>query len=448
MAERSTRAEGSSSSIRWSAAPILSRSAFVCGSIVARLGGRELGDRADLAGLELADRLLVLAMEEEELAHPLVLVAVRVPGVDLAVERAAQDAQVGQPPDERVRCRLEDPGDELAGRIRRDGGGLVGLGVARLDGRLLGRGREVADECVEEGVHPDPLCRAPDQDRREDRVADSAVETDVELGITDLDAVEVLGHHVVVGLGGRLEQLVAAGRDLGGELVRDRDLDLLAALELPGLAVDEVDVAAERVGLADRQMQRRDLVAEPLAEPIEGRRGVAVLAVALVQEEARGAAGRATKRDGRLQAGADVGRGVDDEQRAVGGGEAGHDLRHEVRVARGVDQRDPRPVVLECRDREAQRLLAFLLLGLEVEVGRPVVDPTEALDRAGSKEELLGERRLAAAGVAGEDDAAEVGGVDALHRHRRGGPHDFRWNRRAGARDRAGRAPPGAVWPS
>ena len=33
MSLRVTRAEGSSSSIRWSAAPILSRSAFVCGSI-------------------------------------------------------------------------------------------------------------------------------------------------------------------------------------------------------------------------------------------------------------------------------------------------------------------------------------------------------------------------------------------------------------------------------
>ena len=71
---RSTRAVGSSSSIRWSAGPSLSRSALVWGSIangsvgsgnadrvegsgfsrpkrVARLGDDELGDRTDLAGL-------------------------------------------------------------------------------------------------------------------------------------------------------------------------------------------------------------------------------------------------------------------------------------------------------------------------------------------------------------------------------------------------------------
>ena len=70
------------------------------------------------------------------------------------------------------------------------------------------------------------------------------MEAGVELGVADLLAVEVLGHHVVVGLGGGLEELVAAARDLVGELVGDRDLDLLAALERVGLAVDEVDVAA------------------------------------------------------------------------------------------------------------------------------------------------------------------------------------------------------------
>ena len=85
---------------------------------VAGLGRGELGDGADLARLELADRLLVLAVEQEELAHPLVLVAVGVPGVGLAVERAAQDPEVGQPADERVGGGLEHPGDERAGRVR------------------------------------------------------------------------------------------------------------------------------------------------------------------------------------------------------------------------------------------------------------------------------------------------------------------------------------------
>ena len=41
---------------------------------VAGLGHRELRDGADLARLELADRLLLLAVQQQELADPLVLV--------------------------------------------------------------------------------------------------------------------------------------------------------------------------------------------------------------------------------------------------------------------------------------------------------------------------------------------------------------------------------------
>ena len=68
---------------------------------VACLGCRELGNRTDLAGLQLSDRLLVLAVEQEQLADPLVLVAVGVPGVRLAVERPAQDPEIRKPADER-----------------------------------------------------------------------------------------------------------------------------------------------------------------------------------------------------------------------------------------------------------------------------------------------------------------------------------------------------------
>ena len=48
---------------------------------VAGRGDGELGDGADLAGLELADGLLLLAVEQQQLADALVVVARRVPGV-------------------------------------------------------------------------------------------------------------------------------------------------------------------------------------------------------------------------------------------------------------------------------------------------------------------------------------------------------------------------------
>ena len=47
------------------------------------------------------------------------------------------------------------------------------------------------------------------------------MEAGVELRVADLLALEVLGHDVVVGLGRRLEELVAAARDLVRELGRD-----------------------------------------------------------------------------------------------------------------------------------------------------------------------------------------------------------------------------------
>ena len=75
--------------------------------------------------------------------------------------------------------------------------------------------------------------------------------------------------------------------------------------------------------------------------------------------------------------------------------------------------------MLERRDGEAQRLASFLLLWLVVEVGGPVVDSTEALNGTGLGEEVLGKGRLAATGVARQDDASKMGWVDALHRHRR-----------------------------
>ena len=135
---------------------------------VAGLGHGQLRDRADLAGLELADRLLLLAVEQQQLADPLVLAAGRVPDVGLRVERAGEHAQVGQPADERVRGGLEDAHQQRAGFVRGDldrGARLVG-GLRR---GLVGRGGEVADDRVEQAAQPDALDRAAHEHRARGR---------------------------------------------------------------------------------------------------------------------------------------------------------------------------------------------------------------------------------------------------------------------------------------
>ena len=126
---------------------------------VAGLGHGQLGDGADLAGLELADRLLLLAVEQQELADPLVLAARGVPDVGLRVERPGQDAQVGQPADERVGGRLEDADQERAVLVGGDLDRRARL-VGRLGRRLVGRGGQVADDRVEQRRGADALGRA------------------------------------------------------------------------------------------------------------------------------------------------------------------------------------------------------------------------------------------------------------------------------------------------
>ncbi len=407
------------------------------GQGVAGRGRSELRDRADLAGLQVPDELLLLAVEAEELADALVLAALGVPDVGLAAERAGEDAEVGEAADEGVGGGLEDPHEERSCRV---GGDLERIARPRLVRRrrgLLGGRRQVADDGVEQAAHADPLGRAGHEDRRQERVAHAPVEAGIELGVRDLLALEVLGQDVVVGLGGGLDELVAAGRDLALELGRDRDLDLLLPVPAVGLAVDEIDVAGERLGLADGELQRRDLGAEGIAQGVEDGRGVRVLAVALVDQEEGCRAVRAREGDRVLRARLDPARRVHADDRRVDRLEARHDLGHEVRVARRVNDRDEVAVVVQRGDRERERHAPLLLLGLEVEGGRAVLDATLARDRPGPEEEGLGERRLPGSGVAGEDDAAEVGGVDALRGHRCDGTSWGGRNARGGRR-RAG----------
>jgi hypothetical protein len=123
------------------------------------------------------------------------------------------------------------------------------------------------------------------------------VEAGVELLVADLLALEVLREDIVVGLGGRLEELVSAQGDLVRHPLRDRDLDLRLAIEAPCLAVDEIDVALEGLAGADRDVERRDLRPEGRPEGVERPRRIGVLLVALVDEEAGRGVRRPPERD-------------------------------------------------------------------------------------------------------------------------------------------------------
>ena len=108
---------------------------------VAGLGHAELGDRADLAGPQLGRGLLLLAVEVQELADPLVLALVGVEHRALALERPRQHAQVGQPPDERVGRGLEHADQQLAAARAATSTSLPALSVAAYGPSSSGEGR-------------------------------------------------------------------------------------------------------------------------------------------------------------------------------------------------------------------------------------------------------------------------------------------------------------------
>ena len=94
--------------------------------------------------------------------------------------------------------------------------------------------------------------------------------------------------------------------------------------------MDEVDIPGERFRSPDRELERRDLVAERGAERVECRGGIGILAIALVDEEARGGIGRPRQRNCVLEARLDTGGGIHDQERAIRGVEPGHDLGREI----------------------------------------------------------------------------------------------------------------------
>ncbi len=64
---------------------------------------------------------------------------------------------------------------------------------------------------------------------------------------------------------------------------------------------------------------------------------------------------------------------------------------------------------------ERQRLLALVLLGLEIERRRLIVDLAQTVDGAGGVEQMLGQGGLARVRVAGEHDVAEARHVNGGH---------------------------------
>ena len=139
---------------------------------------------------------MLLALLEEERAHPLLRVRARVDERLVGADRALEDAEEVDPAGERIGDRLEDEGGRLGALDVRD------------RARLRRRGHSLDDQ-VEQRVRAEVLGRDAARDREDLAARDRVLERVRDLLDAELLALEVLLHQRLVGLDDLVEQLLA-----------------------------------------------------------------------------------------------------------------------------------------------------------------------------------------------------------------------------------------------
>ena len=372
----------------------------------------------DVARGDRVDRVLLVGVHLEDLPDALLLALGRVDDLRARVEVTRVDADVGQATEERVHRDLE-----REGRERVVGVGvtlddlLFVLGVVRLDGgHVQGRGQVVHDR-VEHGLHAAVLERRATE-HGVDLAADGELaDRALDLGERELLAAEVLLQQRLVGLGDRLEQLLAvlgsAVGEVGGDLL---DLVLGAHGHVTlGVAgpderahLDEVDDADEVVLGTDRQLQHEGLGAEAVHDRVDGEVEVGAQLVHLVDEADAGHVVLVGLTPHRLGLGLDALLAVEDGDGTVEDAQRPLHLDGEVDVSGGIDDVDlvlvPEAGHGGRRDRDAALLLLLHPVG-----GRgAVVGLAQLVVDARVEQDALGRRRLAGIDVRHDADVADL----------------------------------------
>ena len=369
------------------------------GDGVADLQPLDLGDRHDVArpGVLYLARRLPLHLEQVADADRLAVAEVH--DVVVVVERAGEDADETEVPDELVVDDLEHLRDELLLLRRLE---LVGAAVGadhEAVEPLAGEARRqaVAGECVEQLAHALVPLRRGAEDRDERAGVERAGDVRLQLGDRDLALGQVLLQQRLVALDHGLDQLAAGVGDVDRAAGRDVRLRVEQAVHLAHPRAGAVGDVEQHAVLAERLLDRRH----------EGRQ-VHALGVELVDDDgARQAEGGGLLEHlprRRLDA---VHRRHHDDRR-LDRGEGFEGGADEVGGAGGVEDVEVLAVVVGVEDVGVDAEVVIVLLVVGVGDRRPVVHAPEPVDRVGVEEEGVGEGGLARGPVPHECNVADV----------------------------------------
>ena len=347
------------------------------------------------------------------MADALLDVARRVEHLAVRPEGARVHAEERELADVRVRDRLEHEGGQRRLRVGRARHGRLRLRVDRLHRALVGRRRELLEDQVEQRRHAD-AARGRGGEHGHERAGQHRLAQRLEhLRLADRAFLEVLGEEVVVGLGGRLRELLPVRLGRVHHLARDVGLLDLAVGGDEGLHGDQVDDAGE-AGLApDRHLEGGEASLEALLQRLEGADEVGALAVEAIDDDHARQPVLVGELPHLLRLHLHARHRVDHHDGGARHAEPRAGVGDEVAVSGGVDEVEAMALVVAEGHRGVQGNLALDLVGIEIGGGGAVVDLAEARGRAGGEEDRLDERRLAHAAVAHERDVANLGDVQS-----------------------------------
>jgi hypothetical protein len=396
---------------------------------VAGLGDAELGNDAEVAGVELGDFDQLFSLHDADVGEALGFGAGVVLEEGLVADAAADDFEEGDAAGEGIDEGFVDVegGGLGVGDGAEDGVvGLVELRGVRGDGWALAGGRDVEFEEVEEVVGGDVGEGAGVEDGEDAVFADGVVDgLDEVLGGDGAEGEELFEEGILI-FGDELDEGFVSeagfGFEVGGDGAAGAGAVAGGGIE-EGFQGDEIDDAVEALGVEYGELDGDDVAAEAVMQGFDQRHsvgvgvGVAVRVVRVVDDEDAGDVEVGGVVPDGLGDGLDAGLGIDEQDGGFGGEQGGAGFVDEHVEAGRVDEVDADAFPLGegygVGHGDAAGELFFVVAG----DGGAIGGGHQVGGHVGGLEQGGDQGCLAAVRVTGERDVADVGVGVALHPH-------------------------------